>query len=84
MSTNPEIDQLYTERAIAAVLAVKMALKAGFKAGVGWDDNAMAKGQWETLLFADFPGGQISWHIAHHDRHLLVGIPFYEGVGWYG
>ena len=78
-----ELNQVYTERAIAAVLAAKMALFAGYSAGMGWDEKELAAGKWESVLFVDFPGGQISWHIAPHDRHLCRGLPFYEKL-WDG
>lgn len=37
MNPDQRLDRAYTERAIAAVLAAKMALSAGFKAGVAKD-----------------------------------------------
>lgn len=82
---DPRLTRAYTERAIAAVLAAKMAIRAGFKAGVGqdhghpeWDD------EWRVVLFVELPDdGQISWHIAPADQHLLDGLPVYENT-WNG
>ena len=63
-----ELDQVYTERAIAAVLAAKLALRSGLQAGVGTDQDEMwkADSRWQVVLFVELPGGgQISWHMAH-------------------
>ncbi len=77
---NPDMMQIYRERAIAAVLAAKMALHAGFAAGVGRDmSNPQEPEEWRVVLFIDLPGGgQVSWHISPNDQDLLRGLPRYE------
>lgn len=76
---NDELNQAYTERTIAAVLAAKMALAAGFAAGVAkHEGHPEPNPEWQVTLRIDFPGGQVSWHIAPQDQHLLKGLPRYE------
>lgn len=74
----------YRERTIAAVLAAKMALQAGYDAGVGLDGNEDWDLEWRQVLYVDLPdGGQISWHVAPADQDLLAGLPAY-GKAWNG
>lgn len=74
---NGRTSKAYTERAIAAVLAAKMALLAGYNAGIGSDENEDWDPEWRVVLYVDFPGGQVCWHIAPNDQHLLDGLPRY-------
>lgn len=72
------LERAYTERAYAAVGMAKMALLAGYKAGIGKDSNENWDNEWRTVLYVDTPGGQVSWHIAPKDLHLLKDLPKYE------
>lgn len=76
-------NQLYTERAFAAIALARMALLAGFKAGVGKDDKEQNDDEWRVVLYVETPAGQVSWHIAPDDQTLLEGLPAYDGV-WDG
>lgn len=73
------LNRAYSERAIASVLFAKMALCLGYAAGVGKDDNHDWDDCWRVVLYVDLPEGQISWHIAPNDQHLLAGLPEYKG-----
>lgn len=79
MENQERLDRAYTERAYAAAALAKMAIKAGFNAGVGLDDREDVDRQWRVVLYVDTPGGQASWHIAPKDQHVLEGIPEYTG-----
>jgi hypothetical protein len=52
--TTPQerLNRSYTERTIAAVLAAKMAIIAGFNAGVGTDTNEDWDDEWRVGLAA--------------------------------
>lgn len=77
------LDRAYTQRTIVSVLLAKMALQAGYKAGVGKDNKENWDDEWKTILYVELPYGQISWHVAPWDRHMLVGLPEYHGA-WDG
>jgi hypothetical protein len=69
----------YTERTIVAVALAKFALSQGFKAGTGLDDNIEWDDDWRVVLYVNTPAGQMSWHIAPDDQHMLEGLPAYDG-----
>lgn len=72
MSEN-KLNQIYSERNRLAAGFARMALAAGFKAGVGIDP-----GKW-PVLYVETPNGQVCWHIADHDAHVLDGLPRFSG-----
>jgi hypothetical protein len=71
------VDQAYSERAACIVGLARMALKAGFKAGIGIDRKF--DDDWSTVVYVDTPNGQVSWHIHKRDHKLLKGLPIYLG-----
>lgn len=71
-------NRAYSERAACAVALARMAIQAGFQAGVGTDTSAESV-EWSRVLYIDTPNGQVSWHIAPADQHLLEGLPLYHG-----
>lgn len=73
------MDDLYSQRASVVAALARMAIMAGFKAGVGLDDKEANDIEWRRVLYVDTPAGQVSWHIAPCDQHLLEGIPAYAG-----
>ena len=74
-----KLDNAYTERAAAAVGMAKLTLALGGNAGTGMCDNKSWSDQWRVVLYVDTPGGQVSWHIAPRDQHMLKGLPEYVG-----
>ena len=83
MTTPDRISRAYSERTAAAVGMARFALMCGFAAGIGKDGNEHWDDEWRVVLYIDTPTGQVSWHIAPEDQHLLSGLPAYEGV-WDG
>lgn len=90
--TDTELEQLrtaknaaYSERNQCLALMARMALRLGWKAGVGFHpvEDAEWDPEWSTVLFIDLPTGQSSWHFHTSEAHLLAGLPFYAGA-WDG
>lgn len=77
------VNRAYTQRAIVAVAFAHTVLQYGGKAGVGQDDREDQPKAWRVVLYVDTPAGQLSWHIAPNDQHMLEGIPEYDGT-WDG
>lgn len=73
------LKRAYSERTACAVAMARFALMCGFKAGVGKDSNLDWDDDWRVVLYVETPAGQVSWHIAPHDQHMLDGLPAYEG-----
>lgn len=73
----------YTQRAIAAIAFAHTVISLGGVAGVGRDGRENQPDAWRVVLYVDTPAGQLSWHIAPHDQHMLEGLPTYAGV-WDG
>lgn len=71
------INRAYTQRAIAAVALAHTVLAQGGSAGIGLDSNEDKDSNWRTVLYVDTPAGQLSWHIAPADKHMLEGLPQY-------
>lgn len=73
----------YSQRNRCVALIARMALRLGWRAGVGrhvgenWEDD------WRSIVFVDLPAGQISWHFHDSESALLEGLPKYES-GWDG
>ena len=74
-----KVDAVYSERNRLAAALARMALAAGFKAGKGVDPDET---KW-PVIYVDTPNGQVSWHIAEADAHVLEGLPQY-GEQWDG
>lgn len=72
-----KINKIYRERLIAAVGMAKMAIEAGYAAGLGRDITK--EEGWDIVLYVDTPAGQVSWHIAKDDLDLVVDVPAYTG-----
>lgn len=79
-------DGAYAERNKLVVAFAKVVARLpGWTVGVAlhpaedkaWEDD------WRTILFVDTPAGQLSWHLHDSERHLLDGLPTYEGA-WDG
>lgn len=77
--TDDRLSRAYSERTAAAVGMARFALMCGYRAGVGKDGNEAWDDEWRVVLYVDTPAGQVSWHIAPPDQHLLAGLPEYEG-----
>lgn len=75
--TVDKLTSIYSERAAIAVALARMALSSGFAAGTGIDNNEGNDPAWRVVLYIDLPTGQVSWHIAPNDQHLLVDLPKY-------
>ena len=75
-----KLNQAYSERNCAVILAVKLALLQGLNAGKGKDGNTDWEDEWRNVVYIDLPNGkQVSWHIAPSEVHLLKDIPEYKG-----
>lgn len=79
--------EIYSQRNTLAVALAWMTLKAGGKAGRGFDKEIAERGSeagWGHVLYIDTPSGQqISYHFAPSDADLLEGLPVYSGT-WDG
>lgn len=80
--TKDRCNRAYSERAAAAVALARAAIALGWEAGIGTDTSAESV-EWSRVLYVDTPNGQVSWHIAPDDQHLLEGLPEYPGE-WNG
>jgi hypothetical protein len=78
-------DGAYNERDRCVALIARMARQLGYTAGLGaHDPNDEAwDPAWRTIVFVDLPAGQVSWHIADHERPLFSFLPPYVGA-WDG
>ena len=72
-------NKAYSERNRAVIMFAKIANRLGLRAGVGLDDNTSWDDEWGNVVYIDLPEGQVSWHIAPSEVHLLEGLPKYEG-----
>lgn len=76
-------DAAYSERNQVLALLARMALRVGWRAGVGEhpaeDKDKDWEADWRTILFVDLPTGQASWHFHDSEKHLLAGLPRYAG-----
>jgi hypothetical protein len=69
-----ERDAAYAERAlIVAALAHSYRLDPAGRAWRGIDVNGETG--FQTVCFIELPTGQVSWHFADADTHLLKGLP---------
>lgn len=74
------VDRAYTQRNIAAVALVRMALLLGWPAGRALDDLTDNDLEWRHVVYLDLPNGeQVSYHMAPADVPLLDGLPEYTG-----
>lgn len=80
---NQRMNVAYTQRTIAAVVLAHTVIAAGGTAGIGRDNREDQPDEWRVVLYVDTAAGQLSWHIAPHDQHMLAGLPQYAGV-WDG
>lgn len=55
------------------VLAVRLALKAGYHAGIGLDQATD-----QRFAAMDLPSGQVWWEMADSEVVLLDGVPLYD------
>jgi len=80
-------NDVYQQRAALSVALAWMTIKAGGKAGRGFDKDISSRGSepgWGHVLYIETPGGdQISYHFVPTDAHLLDGLPEY-GEPWDG
>lgn len=72
-------DSAYAERNQCVAALAWMAIHLGWAAGVGEHEGEDWESDWRTLLFIETPAGQLSWHFHASERHLLEGLPRYEG-----
>ena len=73
-----DINKLYRQRNNLAIAFCKAALAAGWRAGRGIDSKKDNDDEWRHVVYITLPnGGQVSWHIAPSEVHLLDGIPEY-------
>lgn len=66
----------YVQRNQAIVAFARLALRAGWPAGRHWDDDSDLHDTFRNVVIVDLPdGGQVSWHIALRDAHLIEDLP---------
>lgn len=79
---NKSKNSAYSERNQVVVALAKMAYAVGLNAGRAihvdkpgeiWEDD------WRTVVFIDFPSGQVSWHLHDSEGHLTKDLPLYNG-----
>lgn len=76
-------DGAYLERNRCVALIARMAIAAGYTAGIartaieGWSED------WHGCVYVDLPTGQASWHYHDSQAHLFAGLPSYTGA-WDG
>jgi hypothetical protein len=75
----------YAERNKCVAALARLALKLGWRTGVGLHDpnDPGWEPDWRTILFIDTPAGQCSWHYHDSEVYLLAGLPNYPG-SWDG
>lgn len=66
-------DGAYAERNELAVLVATAARALGLRAG--WRQDPGAEDGWQTLVMAQLPSGQVSWHLPDSERDLAKGLP---------
>ena len=75
------ISEPYVARNTAAVTLAHLALQSeGWDAYLGRDEERWCK----DILYIETPHGQMSYHIAPEDAHVLEGIPYKEDATWDG
>lgn len=72
-------DAAYSERNKLVAAFARVALRLGWRAGVGYHPLADKEWEqdWRTIVFVDLPTGQVSWHFHDSERDLLKGLPAY-------
>jgi len=74
------VDRAYSERNYSVIMAARMALALGLKAGRGIDGNEEWDMEWRHVVYIQFPdGAQASWHISPAEVPLLDGLPEFDG-----
>jgi hypothetical protein len=76
-------DDAYSQRNKLVVLLAHMAVRLGWKAGIGRHEGEPWEADWRTIVFIDLPTGQVSWHFHDSEAPLLERLPKYEGA-WDG
>jgi len=80
MTPEEKLTSVYEERANLVILAAKLALQNGWKAGRGEDTNPMWDDEWRNVVYIESPDGvQVSWHFSPKDAHLVDLLPIFEG-----
>lgn len=76
-------DGAYEERNQCVALIARMAIAAGWRAGVAKTAIEGWSADWHSCCYVDLPTGQVSWH--YHDSHawMFADLPAYDGV-WDG
>lgn len=76
-----QLNAVYSQRNELAVAFALAAIEAGWNAGRGFDMDMPGAdvNDWGHVVYVDTPGGQVSWHIAPDDVHLLAPLPQYDG-----
>jgi hypothetical protein len=59
--TPEQMNAVYLERNRCVLLALRLALAAGYVAGIGQDEQG--EPGWQHILYIDLPSGQVSWHV---------------------
>ncbi len=67
------LDEVVSGEHKLVVLAVRLALKAGYHAGIGLDQATD-----QRFAAIDLPGGQVWWKMADNEVVLLDGVPLYD------
>lgn len=73
-----DINDVYTQRAIAVCLFIKTMAAAGYRYGKGRDEK---RGM--MVVYVDSIQGQVSWHTAPRDEHIFHDFPPYP-TAWDG
>ncbi len=75
-------NRAYSERNYAVILAAKLAIEAGYKAGWGIDGNDSWDGDWRVVVYIENPdsGIQASWHMQPSEAELAKReLPKFDG-----
>jgi hypothetical protein len=71
-----KLKDVYSERNRLAAGFARMALMAGFKAGLLKGTLSGSEGH---FVYVDTPNGQVSWYVTDRDSEVLCSLPAYNG-----
>ena len=79
IALNKAKNNAYAERNRLAIALALIALRSGYSAGKGIDDNENWEESWRNVVYIEFPNGtQVSWHMSPEEIHLLDILPEFE------
>ena len=78
--SNYKLSEVYSERNYLAIVAAKLAIKAGYNAGWQIDNNDNWGEQWRMTVIIDGNNGQVSYHMSPSEYELAKKeLPEYKG-----